>query len=234
MRILVLEHEADAPAGLLVDWGTDRAHELEVVAVRGLRAWPAPDEFDAIVSLGSEVSVLDASNASNAWVAAELEFLAAAHARSLPVLGICFGGQMLSKALGGEVSRAPRAEVTWREIDSSTHDLIPAGPWAFWHEDRFTLPPGAELLAARGEEVDAFCGGASVGLQFHPEADGAIIQGWIDGARDKLASYGVDERALQREIGAQDPHARERAFDLFDRLAARWSAISLAEQPTLG
>jgi GMP synthase-like glutamine amidotransferase len=141
---------------------------------------------------------------------------------------------MLSKALGGEVSRAPQAEVMWREIDSRDPDLVPAGPWAFWHEDLFTLPPGARLLAGREEEVVAFSSGASVGLQFHPEADGAIVQGWVDGARDKLAAYGVDERALQREIGLQDPQARERAFDLFDRLAARWSAISLAEQPTLG
>jgi GMP synthase (glutamine-hydrolysing) len=231
VRILVLEHEADAPAGLLGDWAQARGHGLEVVGVRSLHAWPAPDAFDAVVSLGSEVSVLDASNA---WIGAEVDFLAAAHARSLPVLGICFGGQMLSKALGGEVSRASRTEVTWRQIDSSAPDLIPAGPWAFWHEDLFTLPPGARLLAGHEEEVDAFSSGASIGLQFHPEADGAIVQGWVDGARDKLAAYGVDDRAFEREIGLQDAQARERAFDLFDRLAARWSAISLAEQPTLG
>jgi GMP synthase-like glutamine amidotransferase len=231
VRILVLEHEADAPAGLLADWARARGHELEVAPVRVLDAWPGVDEFHVVVTLGSEVSVTDASHS---WIGAEVDFLAAAHARSVPLLGICFGGQILSKALGGEVHRAPRAEVRWREIDSDDPDLIPAGPWAFWHEDQFTLPPGARLIAGLEAEVVAFSSGASIGLQFHPEADGAIVQGWADSARDKLVSYGVDPREFERQIREQDPHARERAFDLFDRLAARWSAISLAEAPTLG
>jgi GMP synthase-like glutamine amidotransferase len=231
VRILVLEHEPDAPACLLADWARHRAHEVDVVAVPSLRSWPSLDEADAVVSLGSEFSVLDSSRS---WIRDELEFLARAHGRSVPVLGICFGGQALSQALGGGVSRAARAEVTWREIDTQAPELVTPGPWLFWHEDQFTLPPGARLLAGRAEEVTAFAAGASIGIQFHPEADAAVALGWIEGARDKLRAYGVDAAGFEREIEQQRPAARDRAFDLFDRVAGLWSAAPMAGQPGLG
>jgi GMP synthase-like glutamine amidotransferase len=231
VRILVLEHDADAPACLLGDWARARGHELVVVVPQRLAAWPEPADTDAIVSLGSEHSALDASQR---WIGEEIEFLAAAHAASVPVLGICFGGQVLSAALGGSVSRAPQAEVAWRLIETRAPELITAGPWPFWHEDRFDLPPCARLLAGTETEVVAFVDGASVGMQFHPEADAAVVRGWIDGGRHKLRAYGVDEAELEREITRHGPSARDHAFDLFDRIAALWSEIPMARQPSLG
>jgi GMP synthase-like glutamine amidotransferase len=100
VRILILEHQADAPAGLLTEWAQARGHELDVIDPAGLRNWPEPGEADAIVSLGSEHSATDTGRR---WIAEEIEFLAAAHSASVPVLGICFGGQALSAALGGTV-----------------------------------------------------------------------------------------------------------------------------------
>jgi GMP synthase-like glutamine amidotransferase len=231
VRILVLEHQADAPACLLAEWADARGHEIDVVAPQSLDAWPDLEAADAIVALGSEHSVLDASQP---WIRDEIDFLAAAHSASVPVLGICFGGQALSAALGGTVSRAPQAEVTWRAIDSQDPDLITVGPWPFWHEDRFDLPPGARLLSGSEAEVAAFADGASIGLQFHPESDAAVVRGWVDGGREKLRAYGVDEGELEREIDRQSAGARERAFELFDRIAAAWSDVRVAGQPSLG
>ena len=105
MRILVFEHDSDAPAALLVAWAESRDHELDVVAGREPGSWPAIDDFDAIVSLGSEQSAMQSDVP---WVAREIELLARAHERRVPVLGICFGGQALAKALG-HACRAPRA-----------------------------------------------------------------------------------------------------------------------------
>jgi GMP synthase (glutamine-hydrolysing) len=231
VRILVLEHEADVPAWLLAGWAQSRGHELDVVAVPDLESWPAPEEVEAIVSLGSESS---AHASRSAWIAREVEFLAVAHERAVPILGICFGGQTLAQALGGVVARAPHAEVTWRGVESADPDLIPPGPWLLWHEDLFTLPPGGRLLAGRGTETVAFACGTSVGLQFHPEADAELARIWIDGARAKLASYRVDEADLEREIERHGPGARDRAFDLFDRVARLWEAARLAGRPRLG
>jgi len=231
VRVLILEHQADAPACLLGEWARARGHDVEVVDPGRVQAWPEPADADAIVSLGSEHSALDTQRR---WIRDEIEFLAAAHAASVPVLGICFGGQALSAALGGNVSRAPRAEVTWRAIETNDSELITAGPWPFWHEDRFDLPPGARLLAGSETEVVAFADGGSVGLQFHPEADAAVVQGWVDGGRDKLRAYGVDQAELEREIDQHGPAARELAFDLFDRIAAMWADVRMPREPSLG
>jgi GMP synthase-like glutamine amidotransferase len=231
VRILVLEHQADAPASLLADWADARSHEIEVVVPQSLGAWPEPGDADAIVSLGSEHSALDASQR---WIRDEIEFLAAAHSASVPVLGICFGGQALSAALGGTVSRAPAAEVTWRPIETQAPDLVTPGPWLFWHEDRFSLPPGARLLAGSESEVVAFADGASIGLQFHPESDAAVARRWVEDAHDKLRTYGVDEAELAREIQRHGPAASTVAFDLFDRIARLWSEVPTAGQPSLG
>jgi GMP synthase-like glutamine amidotransferase len=231
VRILVLEHQADAPACLLAEWAHARGHDLDVVVPQRLTAWPDPADTDAIVALGSEHSALDTSQA---WIRDEIEFLAAAHSAAVPLLGICFGGQALSAALGGTVSRAPQAEVTWRSIETLAPDLITAGPWPFWHEDRFDLPPGARLIAGGEAEVAAFSDGASVGVQFHPEADAPVVQRWLDDGRHKLRAYGVDEAEFQREIERYGPAARELAFDLFDRIAAMWSDVRMARQASLG
>jgi hypothetical protein len=61
-----------------------------------------------------------------------------------------------------------------------------------------------------------------VGVQFHPEVTGPIATGWIEGARRELARSSIDEGGLRREIDSRAGGARERAGDLFDRLAVLW------------
>lgn len=219
MQILVLEHDRDVPAWLLDDWAQSRGHRLDLVAVPDVPRRAAQHAAQAIVCLGSESSV---HGSTDPWIAREVELLAAAHARGVPILGICFGGQVLARALGGVVAPAPRAEVTWRAIESNDPELITPGPWLLWHEDLFGLPPEGRLLAGSETETVAFACGTSVGLQFHPEADAELARTWIEGARTRLASFGVDEAELEREIERHGPGARDRAFDLFDRVARLW------------
>src|SRR5690242_17305250 len=130
MRILILEHEPDAPAALLGEWARERGHEQTVAPVPRLTAWPDPAGYDAIVSLGSETSV---HAHPRPWVEPELALLRRAHDQDIAVLGICFGGQALARALDASVSRAARPEIRWRLIDSAAPDLILPGPWFFWH-----------------------------------------------------------------------------------------------------
>jgi len=220
VRLIVLEHEPDAPAGLLADWASERGHEVRVTPVKQTAA-PPPGDGDVLVSLGSDCSLTEPSPA---WLAAELAALRAAHDAGRPVLGICFGGQALAVALGGTVKRAPRVAIGWSEVQSTEPELVPPGPWFRWHEDVLTVPPAARDLADAGGAPMAFASRAAIGLQFHPEVTAAIAEAWIAGAGRQLAAEALEVPEIRDRIAAGLVGSRERAYSLFDDLEDRWRA----------
>ncbi|HEV7585845.1 MAG TPA: type 1 glutamine amidotransferase [Solirubrobacteraceae bacterium] len=229
MKILILEHEPEVPAGLLAGWARRRGHSLETLSAPSLSAWPDPSDCDAVVSLGSDLSV---HASPEPWIEREVSFLRDAHRARVPVLGICFGGQALALALGGTVRRADRVEVRWTTMQSGEPQLLPPGPWFRWHEDVFTVPPEAREIARSEAAPLAFVAGRSVGLQFHPEADAKLIHDWIDGARHRMAELSIDEHVLLREVAAHGDGAATRADDLFDRIARHWLACARPDSRT--
>ena len=104
------------------------------------------------------------------------------------MLGLCFGGEVLSAVLGGRVERAPAPELGWREIETDDPVAIPAGPWLEWHYERFTTPPGAIEVARTADAVQAFRLGPHLGVQFHPESTVEIVAGWADMDTENLAA----------------------------------------------
>jgi GMP synthase-like glutamine amidotransferase len=222
MRLAIVEQQPDAPGGVLEEWARERGHE--VVTLRapelGSGPWPDPGRFDAVAALGAEQSV---ERSPEPWIAPQVAFLRAAHETDVPVLGLCFGGQALAAALGGAVRRAPAPEIGWLELEPLDGRAVAPGPWFAWHEDTFTLPPGARELARSAACPHAFEIGRSVGLQFHPEVTPEIVEGWIRGARDTLARQGVDGDAILARTRAEASADRARAFGLFDAIAARWT-----------
>jgi GMP synthase-like glutamine amidotransferase len=165
-----------------------------------------------VVALGSDRSV---HASKDPWIADQIAFLRATHDAGVPVVGICFGGQALAAALGGTVSRAPDTEIGW--VDVQGEDGFD-GRWFTWHEDVFDLPPGATELAWADSGLQAFAAGPSVGLQFHPEVTPAIVDDWLDGAPGAVAH----PEPLRAEAAETTAAARDRAFALMDRIAARW------------
>jgi GMP synthase-like glutamine amidotransferase len=212
VRLIVVEQQADAPAGLLGEWAAQRGANVQVLRAPELEAWPDPREADAVVALGSDQSV---HASREPWIADQLRFLRTAHGARVPVLGICFGAQALSAALGGTVSAAPQPEIGWIDVDG---DDGYGGRWFTWHEDVFTLPPGAQELARAPSGPQAFAVGASVGIQFHPEVTAAIVDGWLASDGDTVR----DSEALRRETAEAAAGVRDRAFRLFDRITVRW------------
>ena len=181
-RLLVVEHEADAPAGLLDGWAAGRG--LTVATVRlhaGDQLPPAgmrTGAGDAAVILGSEQTAYDDAVP---WLAAELAHVARLLTAGVPVLGICFGAQVLARVLGARLYRLPQPEIGWVRV-TSKHSGLAEGPWPSWHMDGFDLPPGATELAANDVCLQAFTIGPHAGVQFHPEATEAIVASWLANA----------------------------------------------------
>ena len=214
----MLQNEDEAPAGLLGDWLRARGLDAETVAVweRGVPADPA--EFAWIASLGAANSVTDAEPA---WIGAEIELIRRAVEADVPVLGLCFGGQALSVALGGEIVPVDAPSIGWFDVDTQAPDLLPGGPWMHFNVERFSVPPGAEAVARSAAGVVAFANGPHLGTQFHPEVtprDRRRVAAQRGGPRHAAG------RGSGRGPGAVRGHATavvDRAFALFDGWLAR-------------
>ena len=165
---------------------------------------PAPGAVAAVVLTGSSAMV----SAREAWSERVAAWLREAVAADTPVLGICYGHQLLAHALGGRVAANPRG----REIGTVEVEALPAarddallGPLperltvqATHVESVLELPPGARLLAAsRGDAHQAFAvGGRAWGVQFHPEFDAGVIRGYLEARREVLHREDRDPDAL--------------------------------------
>jgi GMP synthase-like glutamine amidotransferase len=185
-------------------------------------AAPFPDwnAYDLVALMGSIRSLTQKEEISG-WVFDELELIREAAANDQPILGICFGGQLIADAMGGSVEVSPVTELGWYEIGSpnGVRNPVGAGPWMQWHHDRFTPPPGAEVLATTGVGPQLFTLGRMAGTQFHPEVDVTHIERWLVGSEDDyLAAHGQDRHRLlaaARENESQSIDGCRRLVDWF-------------------
>ena len=209
----------------------ERYHSPDVAAT-----FPAVPEYDAVVFFGAIWSVYD--TATIPWIADEIGYARALIAQGVPTLGICFGGQMLAAAVGGQVERAPIPEVGWLSVASDTSaepGLIDAGPWLSWHFDRFKVPAHVPVVARSALASQAFVTGRTLGLQFHPEVTDAVIDGWLSsGGDDQLIEFGIDPQALIEQSRTLADGAAARAHGLVRRFVfdvARRPPSGLGQDP---
>jgi GMP synthase (glutamine-hydrolysing) len=162
---------------------------------------PGPRDADAFVITGSSSSVTERAP----WMLrAEALVRGIAQAR-VPLLGICFGHQMIAQALGGDVKKNPRGrEIGTVRVDRLLDDSLFAGlPRSFemnaTHVDAVVeLPPHAEVLATTSlDPAAAFRVGDRVkAVQFHPEFDADVMRGYLRARADRVREEGLDPEAL--------------------------------------
>lgn len=215
MRALFVKQDHNSPSGHVGDAFAELGYDVtELTVVPRERyhspdvtvSFPDPARYDAIVAFGAVWAVYDDA-AIGTWIHEEIAFTRAAMTAGVPVLGICFGGQMLAAAAGGRVERAPVHEIGWTSIRTHSPGLVPSGPWFEWHFDRFELPAGVPVLATTPLANQAFTVGRSLGLQFHPEVTESVLAAWVaqDGETQTLASHGIDVELLLAQT--RDRHA---------------------------
>ena len=177
---------------------------LAVANVHEGDALPDPASIAGVVVTGSPAMVTDRadwSEASAAWLAKVVE------ADALPVLGICYGHQLLAHALGGEVGANPNGrEMGTVEVrhDAAAiaDDPVLTGavePAHMSHVESVLRPPSdARVLGTTDLEVHAALqfGPRQWGVQYHPEFDRDIMQGYIEARREVLTSEGRDPDAM--------------------------------------
>jgi GMP synthase-like glutamine amidotransferase len=212
---LILTHGKDGPPARFGDWLRARRLAFEVHPIWE-RPPPDPRRFSFVATLGSERSAAE----PDGWVPTEIAMLREAVDADVPVLGMCFGGQALSVALGGGVEVMDRPEIGWVRLQSDD-PAIPAGPFLQYHHDRIRLPAGAVQLARSPAGPAAFRFGRHLGLQFHPEADAELLHLWA--LQDsRLHEGGVTVDDLARQSAEFAAAARDQAYRLFDN----WLAIA--------
>jgi GMP synthase-like glutamine amidotransferase len=214
-RALVLRHHDEDHSGLIGEALEARDFEIDLRMMNEASATPSLDGYDIFVILGSKSAVYD-REVEAAWFHREMELIAEAGHRDLPILGICFGAQALCLHHGGVVERSTEPEIGWYTIDAVNGSNIASGPWFEFHFDRCTLPADAQLWATSPRAVQAFAVGRNVGVQFHPEVDHVQLADWFAGGVEEARDFGIDTDALLAETKAETPAARERAADLVD------------------
>jgi GMP synthase-like glutamine amidotransferase len=243
MRVLFVKQDHASPSGLIGDAFASLGWDVsEMVVVPESRyhspdvsvAFPSAAGFDAVAFYGAPWSVYDSATIGT-WIGDEIAFTRSAMSLGVPVLGICFGGQMLAAAVGGSVSLAPAPEIGWISVSTSAPDLVEAGPWFAWHFDRFSLPAGVRELARTSLASQAFSVGRVLGLQFHPEVTVDVLESWLSaGGAEQLAEVGVAVDPLLERSRLEAGAAAARAGTLVRRFVedvARRPVVAMPASP---
>ena len=157
---------------------------------------PTDVDYDAAVVTGSRASVYWDED----WIPTAREWVRDAHDAGVPLLGVCFGHQLVAEALGGVVEDMGEYEIGYRTVrhrgDDALFDGIDEEFLVFTtHSDTVTdLPPGAEVLAENDYGIHAFRKDDAFGVQFHPEYDVPTAANVTKG-KDEL-----DDDRLQRVL----------------------------------
>lgn len=223
--IAIFRHTPTEGPGYIADFLDELAMPWRLIRIDAHDAVPQDAAaYAGLVFMGGPMSVND----DLPWIAQVLALIRDAVARDIPVLGHCLGGQLMSRALGGVVTRNPVKEIGWGAATVADNDTARA--WfggmkaveAFhWHGETFSLPPGATpILSSAYCANQGFALGKHLGLQCHVEMTEAMITSWCVAGAEEIAagagSPGVQPATvMQAQVAGKLPQLRMAARQLY-------------------
>lgn len=204
--IAIFRHAPTEGPGHFASFLDSRNQPWQLIAIDiGEPVPPSPEPFAGLVFMGGPMSVND----DLPWIPPTLDLIRRAVALDIPVLGHCLGGQLIAKALGGEISANPIKEIGWGRVQVA--DSPEARRWfgditefqAFhWHGETFSIPPGAtRILSSAHCANQAYAMGKHLGMQSHVEMTDAMIRDWCAVGADEIAAS--DSPAVQTPAAMQ-------------------------------
>jgi GMP synthase-like glutamine amidotransferase len=202
MRVTILE-TGRAPGRLSEDFPrypdmfvsllskADESLAFESVALLDGEALPDPSGLDAVVITGSPFGVYD----STPWMNQLRDFVRRTFASRTPMVGICFGHQVIADAMGGDVRKSEKG---WG-VGRHTYQILERRPWmgdagqsislSVSHQDQVITPPHGAVTLARSAHTEhamlAYQGAPVMSVQGHPEFGDAFSTALYSARRGK-------------------------------------------------
>lgn len=187
MNILIIKHIDIEGPGIIEEFLKNEKIKYKILCLEGEAEFPPVDDFTHIIILGGPMSVYEEDKYP--FLRKEDIFIKESIKKEKSILGICLGAQLIAKALGAKVFKAPVKEIGWYKVsltvDGLKDPIFSGFPPEFnvfqWHGDTFEIPDGAKWIAASSPVTNqAFRYGRNVyGLQFHLEVTEQMIDEWI-------------------------------------------------------
>ena len=228
--IAIFRHTPAEGPGYFAKFLDERGIPWQLICIDAGDAVPDDiSKFSGLVFMGGPMSVND----DLPWIAPVLALIRKAVERDIPVLGHCLGGQLISKALGGVVTRNLIKEIGWGEATVSDNDMARAWFGAtqscevfHWHGETFSLPQGAiHLLSSAHCANQAFALGKHLALQCHVEMTAEMIRSWGEVGADEIAAASSSPAvqsaaAMQAQMADKLPQLHAVARQLYQRWVA--------------
>jgi GMP synthase-like glutamine amidotransferase len=231
--IAIFRHTRTEGAGYFATFLDQRSIPWRLIKVDEGEPIPeSPGEFSGLCFMGGTISVNDPLP----WIEQSCALIREAIEAGIPVIGHCLGGQLMSKALGGQVTKNPVKEIGWGA--ARYDDGIDARRWfgplldateppvVFqWHGETFSLPPGAARLMNNSYCVNQmFALGPHLGMQCHVEMTEEMITTWLQGWETETRGLAPLPESVQTpgEIQTQTPARLPALHRLAERIYSVW------------
>jgi GMP synthase (glutamine-hydrolysing) len=182
--VAILQHQLPENAAYLTTWLERHRVDYVIFNAGADEEFPVSIEpYSALAVMGGGMSANDALLSNRQ---AEILILQAMRL-DRPVIGHCLGGQLMSRALGADITASPRPEIGWQPIDYENLDVArewfgddPTNTVAHWHYESFGIPAGAVRVATSDAcPNQAWAMGPHLAMQFHIEITETKMQSWV-------------------------------------------------------